>query len=406
MRVDDVKPWALLLSKLRRSDDARVSYAEVMAAGAEPALMVRERVLEYGTDDGYEPAGCEHGCTPNLEYDRRKKDGLVGVACPNEPACWPGWTWVARTEVEGLRCRAKDVFAALASRNGLEPLTVAVPPPFVGVGLLRRRGLAVPVVWLRSATRGFEQLCRGLRAQLGHDALIVLVAKNPRVPFATSDRIAPLELLDNARGDLDLVRALEELTPDYRTRVVAEPTLDLDYVRMRFATRPGDRHVVEINGHDFGGFRKSDVKFLRLLLLAAARKNRKDEGWLDKSRLRDGDDKDRALERMREDLITYDVPGLSETERRALVRAHKGQLRLGVPPENIELDASLAGLEFIAPTTTVKKSGAKAKPTQKQEEGLQNAAVLLRDCRRLGAPGEADAVKTPSTRGRSTRAAT
>jgi hypothetical protein len=401
-----VKLWALLFSKLRRSDDARVSYDEVLAAGAEPVLMVRERLLEYGKDDGYEPAGCEHGCTPNLDYDTRKKDRLVGVACPNDPACWPGWTWVARTEVEGLRCRAKDVFAALAARNGLEPLTVAVPPPFVGVGLLRRRGLAVPVVWLRSATRGFEQLCRGLRTQLGHDALIVLVAKHPRVPFADSEKIAPLELLDDARGDLGLVRALEELTPDYRTRVVADQALDLDYVKVRFATRPGDRHVVEINGHDFGGFRKSDVKFLRLLLLAAARKNGKDDGWLDKSRLRDGDDKDRALERMREELVTYDVPGLPEAERKALVRAHKGQLRLGVPPESIELDASLAGLEFIGPTTTVKKSGAKAKATPKQEEGLQNAAVLLRDCRRLGAPGDAEAVKTPSTRGRSTRSAT
>jgi hypothetical protein len=401
-----VKPWALLFSKLRRSDDARVSYDEVLAAGAEPVLMVRERILEYGKDEGYEPAGCEHGCTPNLDYDTRKRERLVGVACPNDPACWPGWTWVARTEVEGLRCRAKDVFAALAARNGLEPLAVAVPPPFVGVGLLRRRGLSVPVVWLRSATRGFEQLCRGLRAQLGHDALIVLVAKNPRVPFAASEKIAPLELLDDARGDLGLVRALEELTPDYRARVVADQTLDLDYVKLRFATRPGERHVLEINGHDFGGFRKSDVKFLRLLLLAAARKNGKDDGWLDKSRLRDGDDKDRALERMREELVTYDVPGLPEAERKALVRAQKGQLRLGVPPENIELDASLAGLEFIGPTTTVKKSGAKAKATPKQEEGLQNAAVLLRDCRRLGAPGDAEAVKTPSTRGRSTRSAT
>jgi hypothetical protein len=261
-------------------------------------------------------------------------------------------------------------------------------------------------VWLRSATRGFEQLCRGLRAQLGHDALIVLVAKNPRVPFPSGDRIAALELLDEARGDLGLVRALAELTPDYRTRVVADQTLDLDYVKVRFATRPGDRHVLEINGHDFGGFRKSDVKFLRLLLLAVARKNGKDDGWLDKSRLRDGDDKDRALERMREELVTYDVPGLPEAERKALVRALKGQLRLGVPPENIELDASLAGLEFIGPTTTVKKTGAKAKATPKQEEGLQNAAVLLRDCRRLGAPGDATAVKTPSTRGRSTRGAT
>jgi hypothetical protein len=62
MPADDVLPWKLLLSKLRRSDDSRVSYAEVMAAGAEPVLCVRERVLEYGKDDDYEPPGCEHGC--------------------------------------------------------------------------------------------------------------------------------------------------------------------------------------------------------------------------------------------------------------------------------------------------------------------------------------------------------
>jgi len=59
MPADDVLPWKLLLSKLRRSDDSRVSYAEVMAAGAEPVLCVRERVLEYGKDDDYEPPGGE-----------------------------------------------------------------------------------------------------------------------------------------------------------------------------------------------------------------------------------------------------------------------------------------------------------------------------------------------------------
>jgi len=408
MRADDVKPWALLLSKLRRSDDARVSYAEVMAAGAEPVLMVRERVLEYGTDDGYEPAGCEHGCTPNLEYDRRKKDGLVGVACPNEPACWPGWSWVARTEVEGLRCQAKLVFAKLAAHNGLEPLTTAVPKPFLGVGLLRRRGLNVAVVWLRAPKLGFEQLCRGLRGDLGVDGLIVLVAKRPPTSLAATDRIVAFELTLDARGGMDLVRALEELTPDYRKRVLDDPMLDLDYVRLRLSTRPGDRHVVEVNGHDFGGFRKSDLKFLRLLLLAAARKNGKDGGWIDKSRLRDGSDKDPALNDLRIDLAKYDLPGVSEEERKALLRVQRGEglIRLGIPPENIELDESLAQLEFVATTTTTKKDGTKAKPTKKQEEGLQNAAVLLRDCRRLGAPGEADAVKTPSTRGRSTRSAT
>ena len=77
MRADDVKPWALLFSKLRRSDDARVSYDEVLAAGAEPVLMVRERILEYGKDDGYEPAGCEHAALDQDFVGLPPENGLV-----------------------------------------------------------------------------------------------------------------------------------------------------------------------------------------------------------------------------------------------------------------------------------------------------------------------------------------
>ena len=79
---------------------------------------------------------------------------------------------------------------------------------------------------------------------------------------------------------------------------------------------------------------------------------------------------------------------MSEEERKALIRVQRGEglIRLGVPPENIELDASLAELAFVGPTTIVKRSGAKTKATPKQEEGLRNAGVLLKDCRRLGAP--------------------
>lgn len=406
MPVDDVLPWKLLLSKLQRSDDARVSYAEVMAAGAEPVLCVRERVLEYGKDDDYEPSGCERGCLPNLNYDLRASEKLVGVACPEEPPCWSGWTWVERTEVEGLRCRAKDVFAKVAARSGLAPFTAKVPKPFLGVGMAHRRGLDVAVVWLRAPKLGFEQLCRGLRADLGVGGLVVLVAKKPPTSLTAVDRIVPFELALDTRGSMDLARAIDELAPDYRTRVIAEPMLDLDYVRLRFATRPGEhRHVVEINGHDFGGFRKSDLKFLRLLLLAAARKNGKDDGWIDKSRLRDGSDKDPALNDLRADLGKFDVPGLNEEERKALLRVQRGNglIRLGIPPENIELDESLARLEFVATSTTKKKDGTLGKPTKKQEEGLQNAATLLRDCRRLGVPGEVEAVKTPATNRRASR---
>jgi hypothetical protein len=206
----------------------------------------------------------------------------------------------------------------------------------------------------------------------------------------------------------DLVRALEELTPDYRTRVVADQTLDLDYVKVRFATRPGDRHVVEINGHDFGGFRKSDLKFLRLLLLAAARKNGKDDGWIDKSRLRDGERQGpRARAHARgPGHLRRAGPERGRAQGAAPRPAGEGLIGWASRPRTSSSTSRSRGLEFVATTTTVKKDGTKTKPTKKQEEGLQNAAVLLRDCRRLGAPGDAEAVKTPSTRGRSTRSAT
>ena len=115
---------------------------------------------------------------------------------------------------------------------------------------------------------------------------------------------------------------------------------------------------------------------------------------------------EQARLKLRADLGKYDLYGLGEEERKALLRVQRGTglIRLGVPPENITLDASLAHLTFVATTTTTKKDGTKTKPTKKQEEGLQNAATLLRDCRRLGAPGEVEDAKTPaatSRRGRS-----
>jgi hypothetical protein len=375
-------PWPLLLSTLRRTDDGRLSWAQVAATGAAPQALVDAKVLTYA-GAYYESPDCECEVEPDLDWNTREAEGVVGVACVAEPNCFRGWQWVPRGDAEWLRCRAVDVLRALGPLNGLAPLGKDVPRPFVGVGLLRRRGLAVAVVWLGRPGPEFEATCLGLRKMLGHDALVVMTPRRVRLALPVSERIALLELVEDGRGDLQLGRAMEELTPDYRSRVIEDPLLDLDYVRMRFSTRPGDRHVVEINGHDFGGFRKSDVKFLRLLLLATARKYGPNDGWLDKSRLRDGDDKDRALERMREELVTYDVPGLPEEERRALVRANKGQLRLGVPPENIELDPSLAALEFIAPTTTVRSSGAKGNATAKQAEGIRNATVLRHDISRL-----------------------
>ncbi|MFZ5442341.1 MAG: hypothetical protein ACOZQL_20195 [Myxococcota bacterium] len=371
--------WARALSKLQRTDSPRFSFAEVRELGLEPDELIGGGEFTYAGFDAVR-ADCECGVVPAFDFQTRAADGLVGLACAGSPSCAREWQWVLRGEHEHLRTDARAVFSAIAGANALHPLEGAVPEPFIPVGRLLRRGLDIAVVWCRIAGPMLEVLGRGLAASIRQPTIIVVPSSSG------NERTDGFEVVGLPHGEttrLDLLAGVERLTPNYRERVVEDPTLDLDYVRVRFATRPGDRHVLEINGHDFGGFRKSDVKFLRMLLLAAARKNGSNGGWIDKSRLRDGDDKDRALERMREELVTYDVPGLSEGERKALVRAQKGQLRLGVPPENIEFDSSLASIEFIAPTTTATKTGARTRATPKQADGLKNAGVLLRDCHRL-----------------------
>ena len=262
----------------------------------------------------------------------------------------------------------------------------------------------IAVVWLRARSSASSSSVAGCARTSASTGSSCWWPGSPD-PFAAADKIVAFELELDAHGYMPLVRAIEDLTPDYRVRVLDDPMLDLDFVHLRFATKPGDRHVVEINGQDFGGFRKSDLKFLRMLLLAAARKHGKDDGWLDKSRLRDGSDKDPALNDLRADLGKYDLYGLGEEERKALPRATRHGPH---PPRRAAREHRARRLarrpHLRGPTTTTKKDGTKTKPTKKQEEGLQNAATLLRDCRRLGAPGEVEDAKTPaatSRRGRS-----
>ena len=258
-------------------------YAEVLAARADPDLLVRERLAEYGGRDSYRPPVCEHGCLPNLDHETRAEAGLVGVACPHEEACWPGWRWVPRDEVLSLRCSSAGVFAALRDENALAPLELPTGSPVTPVGRLQRRGLDVPVVWLRPR-RDFELVALGLRRQLGGDGLIVLVPKDPRVPFAAREGIAVLELPARDDGHLELARGLDTLDPTYRVRASerSHPELDVDWIHLRFATEE-KRHVLWVNGHDFVGFHKSDAVFARLVLLAASRKFGLRGGWRNKA---------------------------------------------------------------------------------------------------------------------------
>src|SRR5690606_2454551 len=80
-------------------------------------------------------------------------------------------------------------------------------------------------------------------------------------------------------------------------------------VRIEFASAP-DRHIVRLNGTELAGFARSDTKFARLLLLAAARWADPDVelgGWLKKSPALQLDEKENDLRELR-NALALDPP--------------------------------------------------------------------------------------------------
>ncbi len=390
MQTFDARLWPVLVSKLRRTDSPRLSWSDALAVGVDPQALIDSGYFTYAGFD-YESPDCECGVEPNVEAGLR--EGLVSVSCVAEPACFRGREWVSRADVEWLRTTAVDVFRALAPINGLVPLDLPVPRPFAPVGWLRRRGLEVAVVWLGKGGPGGELLCRGLKAQLGARAQAVLVLTRGTPPvFAPEERITALSLPDEPGPRLGLIRGLDVFDPGYRAKASLRehPELDLDFIQLGFSTTP-ERHVLTINGHEFDGFKQSDVLFTQLLMLAASRKNGRRDGWRSKAALvadfagRPSEKSlakgTRALENLRAEFSSAgDVPGLTENEVDAIIKVERGtgKVRLGVPPENITFDGSLASLEWKLPTTIGRGSTSAA-----QNDGILRAMRLLDEARRL-----------------------
>lgn len=387
MQTSDERLWQAVLSKLQRTERPRLSWAEARGLGASPEDLIANGWFTYAGVDCEAP-GCECGVEPNIEAGLR--EGELSVSCVAEPACFRGREWIPREEAEWLETTAGAVFRALGPANGLVPLDSKVPSPFVPVGLLRRRGLEVAVVWLGRRVAGAELMCRGLKSQLAASALVVFVGDDPPV-FTPDERIVVLQFGEATGAQLGVVRALDALDPGYRARASSRehPELDLDFVHLGFSTRP-ERHVVTINGHEFDGFKQSDVLFTQLLLLAASRKAGRRDGWRSKAALvadfaaRPSETSlakgTRALENLRAELASAEVPALDGDEVDAIIKVERGtgKVRLGVAPENITFDRSLASLEWKLPAMSGARNASRA-----QDQGLARAAELLVETRRL-----------------------
>ncbi|RMG48088.1 MAG: hypothetical protein D6718_02550, partial [Acidobacteria bacterium] len=312
--------------------------------------------------------------------------------------------WYPASALEAYRCPADRIFAALRARNGLLAPEFAVDAPFVAVGLLARRGRRLPVVWTLRARAPFSDICLGLRNRLGKDGLVVLLSHPGGTPLCVrlAGDVVALDIPTTDEGDLALWRALDALDPGYRERRITDREAIFDEVTLEFAHVPGERHVLRINGHEFGGFQRSDLKFLRLLYLAAARAVDPDidgGGWLEKHRLQ-GDEKDHDLEDLRKEFERYHHRDLGDRELKALIKSsprRDGRIRLAVQPGHIRFDESLARLTFIGERQTRSKKGTRRRTpgakalAENLERGRQVAKKLLRDARKLGVvPGPID----------------
>ena len=397
MRTAAPSPWPLLLSRLRLAAKAVITAAELRTEGLDGETLLLAGVIERRRASQWRPPGCEHHCLPNLDRETRSGEGLVGVACPHEPGCWPGWQWIARPDMAEFSCSAEQVFAAMRELNDLAPLQERLGETIVPVGLLMRRSRRIPVVWMLQPADPFEEICLGLKARLGADSLIVLLSQTAgqTIGVRHPGDVVVLDIRDDRSGDLALWRALDAIDPTYRRTRIADAAAIFDDLTIEFATVPGVRHVVRINGHDLTGFEQSDLKFMRLLCLAATRAKDIDVdggGWMEKWRLQ-GDDKDHDIEALRNELAKSPHPDLTSAELRALIKTspnRDGRIRLAVHPRRIRFDPILAELTFVTDLGTRSMNGKKRRTpgaeqlAENRRKGLKVAEKLLKDAHNTG----------------------
>jgi hypothetical protein len=395
-------PWPFLLNRLGVARRVAITHAEFVGAGLDSASLLAQGVIERQAGGHWRAPGCEHVCQPNLDIETRYGEELIGVACPYDPPCWPGWQWVRSTALDVFVCSAKAVFEVLRPVNGLLPLEMPNIITIEPVGRWHRRGRDLPIVWVPRLPPAFETICAGLRHTLGGDGLIVLVGHlgpgltDRRLP----DDVVVLGASADDHGNLALWRVLDILDPNYRQKRVSEPNAIFDDVSIYFATVRGQRHSVRVNGHELDGFARSDLKFMRLLYLAAYRaadSDIDDGGWMDKFRLQ-GDDKDHDLESLREELKKSRHPTFAASELKALIKSspnRDGRIRLAVAPANIRFDPSLADLVMVGEQQTKGRSGTRPSTPGSEKlaanlrQGAQVAGQLFDAARKLGVPTRA-----------------
>lgn len=296
------------------------------------------------------PLGGGDGC-PRQVHER---DGGFVAVCGNMPAeCEP--ISLKKTELAVLaldRAAALGpVVASVCAEESLVATSVAGLDGLLPIGVLVRRVGRTLVVLATSEASTQRGAILELRRAAGADAVAVVVPGHREARLA-GDGHAEFGLDAPA---LQLHQALKLLWPESWAARAKTKEAVFEDVELVFAA-DAEKHIVLLNGDLLKEFRISDIRFARLLRLAAARwadADVENGGWLKKTPHLQLDERETDLVDLRDALVA-DQPdgyaGLSAAERKALVQSstdRPGLLRLPLNPRHIRFDPSLQAVRLL-----------------------------------------------------------
>ena len=345
---------------------------------------------------------CPNGGGDNCPRLVHERDGGFVAVCGNLPTeCEP--LVLKKTELAVLAldrsAALAPVIAGVCALEGLVATDVAGLEGLLPLGVLARRvgrTLVVLATGEASAQRG---AILELRRASGADAVAVVVPGR-REARLVGDGHAELGF---DAPTLRLHRALKLLWPESWAARAKTKEAVFEEVELVFAA-DAEKHVVRLNGELLKEFRISDIRFARLLRLAATRAAEPDVengGWLKKAPHLQLDERESDLVDLRNALVV-DQPdgyaGLTAAERKALVQSSTdkpGLLRLPLNPRHIRFDPSLKDVRLLGdqqnePRELAKGGKRKTKGAddlaRQKAQTRAKALKMFGEARKLGVP--------------------
>lgn len=309
------------------------------------------------------------------------------MECLNDPPCFEGYLEVSREDATFVELDKAALLNAIIQSNRLTQASkeryAVLQLDLFGIKIIREQRLFVYLATESLSAKHIQLIRRAMKSRTEHTAVVLTPTMEDEITInaARENGVLLYALPDANQWDfklpwLDLADAAD---PSYLADRHKNGDFLYEEVTVRFATDPGKRHRVLINGYDCRGYSKSDARFARFLYLAACRKADPDVyfgGWVDRDDLL-LDSKGKHLGQLRDSLCKTDDCGLDEDDLAALIKTNPegdGTIRLAIDPANITFDDSI---KHVRPLKNIQPSKHK-RHTDDLQKSLSTVRLLYK----------------------------